>query len=129
MIPDRIDESKGDRRVMTAQPRRLSAAILILVSSGACSGSGEPTRQDIIDAMQAQAEKSYAAMVEMAGEERAKEMRPELHDVKLIGCEEATGRPGFQCDVEVDATGMLGRQTQTTSIRIVNGEDGWVLVK
>lgn len=79
--------------------------------------------------MEAQAEKSYAAMVEMAGEARANELRPELHDVKLIACQEAVSQPGFQCDVEVDVTGMLGRQQQSTSIRLVHGEDGWVLVQ
>jgi hypothetical protein len=51
-----------------------------------------------------------------------------LHAVKKIGCAPAQGDPGYNCDVEVDATlPLAGRTKNVTKIRFTKGSDGWVV--
>lgn len=65
-----------------------------------------------------------------ASSEQADDLTPQIHGVKKIGCKAATGADGYVCDVQIDVTTPLaGRQTRTSTVRLVRGSDGWRVVK
>jgi len=84
----------------------------------ACSG-GEPSEQEIFDAAQMQLENTLSGVAEGM---------ITIHAVKKLGCSKADN--GYNCDIESDVERpFVGRQKATTQIRLINSDDGWVIVQ
>jgi hypothetical protein len=92
--------------------------------------SGEPSEADIQQVYEVEIDRANEQMVRMGGEQAANLLgKTELHSVEKLGCKEAEGNSGYNCDVKVDiSVPFLGRQTQTRSQRFVEGDDGWVVI-
>jgi len=53
-----------------------------------------------------------------------------LHEVKKLGCAEAQGAAGYNCDVDIDVTApFVGRTKNTSKLRLIKGSDGWQIVE
>lgn len=105
----------------------ITASLIALSLAGCSSG---PSEGDIGKVVKAEIEKSNHQFDNIAGGMMKGKMQTELHSVKKIGCKEAEGSPGYNCDVEIDATApMVGRHKETAKIRFVKGDDGWKITQ
>ncbi|MFO7326642.1 MAG: hypothetical protein DIU62_013105 [Pseudomonadota bacterium] len=111
---------------MKAIPYLAAASVLAL---SACSA--EPSERDIRKAFDASLKQATQDAAEAAAgfglsADDMKEMMPELHGVKKIGCRAVEGTEGYICDVEIDMTApMVGRQKDTGSVRLVKSSGSW----
>lgn len=98
----------------------------VLLALAGCSG--EPSESDIAGAFDVSLAQASAAATQMAGKDVAERFRVQVHSVKKLGCAEADDG-GYRCDVTVDSTApIVGRTTQTSTIRLREGDEGWLVV-
>lgn len=107
--------------------RRSAMRATLLTGIAALAGgcSGEPSAQDIREALQQQA----SAAQQQAGRVLGGAFGVEIHDVKKLGCESTSQKNAGQCDVEIESTvPIVGRTKQAGRIRLVDGDDGWIAI-
>lgn len=118
--------------------RAVRNLLLACLGLGLLNGcSGEPSAGAISGVLQRQAEEAHKGRVEavrnIMGEDAAARMDkdgPIPVNAKKIACKALSEKPGYQCDVEVTRTlPLLGEQTTLTSMRLVKGQDGWMVVE
>lgn len=98
----------------------LAAAILC----AACSQG--PSNADVDKAVREQ----YAQINSLTAGTLGDALGIEIHSVKSLGCKAAANSPGYNCDVELDASlPFVGRQTSVVPARLVKASDGWRLVQ
>jgi hypothetical protein len=98
-----------------------------LVSLVGCSG--EPSDGDINDAINKQYEQQIERSAGLLNEDSVK-----INSIKKVGCVEAEGQQGYNCDVEVDIVVKVpfaGEQKQkgVNNFRLVETDDGWSLAQ
>jgi len=95
----------------------------VAILAGGCAG--EPSAEDIREALQRQA----SAAQQQAGRVVGGAFGVEIHDVKKLGCESTSQKNAWQCDVEIESTvPIVGRTKQAGRIRLVDGDDGWIAI-
>lgn len=97
-----------------------SCAILVLAGC-----SNEPSDGDIKTALEAEFDGAKRQMKELGmTDEIAQSMMPEIHNVKVLDCEE-TGEKAYLCNFEIDISMPMGeRKTEVDRATFVKREDG-----
>lgn len=98
-----------------------TSLVLTIAMAGVLAGcSSEPSEADI--------RKAYEAKFAEAGK-LAGGLAPKFHGLKKLACAKSEGASGYNCDVEMDVE-MLGmRQKNAGNVRLVKGDDGWILMQ
>ncbi len=94
--------------------------------------SEEPKEADLMKALQAEMERANGLVESMLGSEAGAAAATTIHALKKLGCKpsEEDGREEFRCKVEMDITyPPAKRQMRQASIRVVNEDKGWVIIK
>ncbi len=67
-------------------------------------------------------EKEFTASIQ-----RTNKWPVDINEVKVLGCEKATGKPGYICDVFVDYKPLMGpRVSNTNTFRFISVQEGWM---
>ena len=103
--------------------------VCIFTFFAACSGSGEPSESDVRAAFQGSMDQVNQQVVAMAGQEAADKTRAELHELKKIACHPVEDSAAFDCEVQVEMTTMLGKQSSATTVRVVHSDNGWLMLQ
>lgn len=95
----------------------------------ACSG-GEPSEKDIQAVIKAGYDRSAESARTMSGGVLPDSMLPQFFGAKKIGCAEAQGSVGYNCDIEIDASKpIVGRSQEMVNLRFVKSDNGWIIVQ
>lgn len=102
---------------------RLTLASCALVALAGCSN--EPSDSDIKTALEAEFDGAKRQMKELGmTDELAQSMMPDIHNVKVLDCEE-TGESAYLCNFEIDISMPMGeRKTEVDRATFVKREDG-----
>lgn len=102
-----------------------SSAVFLLF---ACSS--EPSESEIQAVIKAGYDRSAENARTMSGGVLPDSMLPQFFGAKKIGCAAAQGSAGYNCDIEIDASKpIVGRSQEMVKLRLVKGDNGWVIVQ
>lgn len=103
----------------------LATATSIVALTG-CSGA--PSASEVEKAMRASVDEASAQMSQLKqGGVDMSSLIPTLHSVNLVGCAQAQGEAGYNCDVEFEiSTQKTGKIQGVEKRRYVKGSNGWV---
>lgn len=105
--------------------RQLSLILTVLIASlTACGGGGEPSEDDISDAMRRTIESRIASNSALNSDNY------KIYSISKKSCVSAGDKAGYNCDVEIDAEQpMIGRRKATQSLRFIHTDDGWTMTQ
>ncbi|VAX10125.1 hypothetical protein MNBD_GAMMA26-1306 [hydrothermal vent metagenome] len=113
--------------------RSLFIGITIVVLGAVLTGCAEgPTEADLKKALQAEMDRANELAQTMLGSEAGAEVATTIHALEKLNCEpgEVDGRQEYRCKVEMDITyPPAKRQQRKASIRMVQEDNGWTVVK
>ena len=107
-----------------------------LLAFAACSGGGEPSESDMVDAYKNVAQRGYDEAVRQAG--GSTDNLPPMvlgllkfeYDVSKTECEASEGDLGFDCIYDLTVTAANGETLPTVKDvrgRFFKGSDGWMV--
>lgn len=104
-----------------------TSLLAIIFALGGCGG-GEPSESDISGAIEKQLKSQLESSAGVLKEEDLT-----INSIKKIGCKEAEGSSGYNCDIDVDIDikmPFIGKQKQkgVQTLRFVKTDEGWSAV-
>ena len=117
------------KRVLKALLTGFTMVVLGVALTGC---SEEPKEADLMKALQAEMERANGLAQTMLGSEAGAAAVTTIHALKKLNCRlsEVDGREEYRCKVEMDITyPPAKRQMRQASIRMVNEDKGWMIVK
>ena len=105
---------------------RTLVSILMFSSLLAACGSGEPSAQDMQQALEQDLQELNNITTGLLGAQA----KVSIVKIEKIGCKSAGQQPGFICDLAITSSKpILGESTEKTQARFVKGENSWHLFK
>jgi len=106
-------------------------SVVMALSLAACS-SGAPSSSDVEQALKSGMAKAMSQASSVQGGEAISALmaKVEIKSVKVLDCKKDTSGTGFDCKVETEvSTPFAGVQTNTRTLHLIKGNEGWVITK
>ncbi len=111
-----------------------TSALSILFATMLTACSSEPSSGDIKSALEKVMDETLQATKEMTGgmggNELLAQFMVDILEVEKLGCNESSSGSGYDCDVKVvTSSKFAGQQTNASTVRLVESDDGWMVIQ